>query len=331
MALGSIGLQTQIWNNEIKSWFLLISYPFLLLFMLWVFFAGLALFESQSYPYATALSPAAAGWDGVTHYGHIIFAAVAAWFAIAFFFNQQMIDRATGARSVERTEAPRLYNLLENLCISRGLPMPKLRIIDTDAMNAYASGLSNRSYSVTVTRGLMDALNDQELEAVLAHELSHIRHHDVRLLVISVIFVGMISFLCQLVFRSLRYGRGIRMSRDNRRGNGAAMLVALVVLLIGYLFSVLIRFALSRRREYMADAGSVELTKNPDALITALQKISGRDKVPGTTDDVKQMFIENSSPFMGVFATHPSIDNRIAALVSMGGRVTESTTHGPWG
>ena len=123
------------------------------------------------------------------------------WILIAYRFHQSMIDAVTGAREVSRTEEPRLYNLLENLCISRGIPTPKLRVADDDALNAFATGLNEKQYSITVTRGLINALNDQEIEAVLGHELTHIRNGDVRMLVIAVVIAGVISFFGELVFR----------------------------------------------------------------------------------------------------------------------------------
>ena len=137
------------------------------------------------------------------------------WVTIGYRFHQGMIDRSTGAKDVTRDEEPRLYNLLENLCISRGIPTPKLQIIDTDVMNAYASGMNDKQYRIAVTRGLMDALDDQELEAVLGHELTHIRNGDVRLMVVAVIIAGVITFVGEMVFRGLfdNGAQGIRSTR----------------------------------------------------------------------------------------------------------------------
>src|ERR1041384_301165 len=128
-------------------------------------------------------------------------AAAALWIVIAYFFHQNMIDAVTGSESVTRKEQPRLYNLLENLCISRGIPMPKLKIMDSPALNAFASGLNARQYSITVTTGLLNALNDQEMEAVLGHELTHIRNGDVQLMVVAVIIAGVVGFFGELFFR----------------------------------------------------------------------------------------------------------------------------------
>jgi heat shock protein HtpX len=269
-------------------------------------------------------------------------AGAAIWFAIAYFAYQGIIDAATGARKVERREEPKLYNLLENLCISRGIPMPALRIMETDALNAFATGLHKGNYSITVTRGLMQTLNDEEMEAVLGHELTHIRNADVRLLVIAVIFVGIFSFVGEIAFRSLRFG-GMgssrrSSSRDSGGGAAIAIIVALIIIGIAYALAIVIRFSLSRRREYLADAGSVELTKNPDAMISALQKISGHAGVDAPSE-VREMFIENPhSDFAGLFATHPPIQKRIEALVKFaGGRMAAPQAApvraktGPWG
>ena len=313
MALTSSGLKTQIWNNNLKSMMLLVSYPFVLLAMIWAFIA-LTGFGGQ----------AGAPTDAVISLLPGISVAVLIWFAIAWMFNQHMINASTGARSLTRKEAPKIYNMVENLSITAGMKMPKLQIMETPALNAFASGLNESNFTVTLTRGIMEALNDDELEAVIAHELSHIRHRDVRLLVISVIFVGMISFLANMVFRSMMWGGSSR-----RQGqDGRLLIIAMIVLGVGYFASIVVRFSLSRRREFMADAGAVELTKNPDAMIGALQKISGRAEMPAVSSDVKQMCIENAAGFMGgMFATHPPIDKRIDALVSLGGRVQEQQSY----
>jgi heat shock protein HtpX len=190
----------------------------------------------------------------------------------------------------------------------------------------------------------MNALSDEELEAVLAHELTHIRNRDVRLLVIAVVFVGIFSFVGEMAFRGLRFG-GVRSSRrSSSRGGGGgaiiAILVALAMIAVAYALAIVIRFALSRRREYLADAGAVELTKNPDAMISALQKISG-NAVINAPAEVREMFIENPhSDFASLFATHPPIEKRIEALAKFaGGRAAAAAPApslsgkpaGPWG
>jgi heat shock protein HtpX len=331
---GAYGLQTHIWNNNSKSVLLMAGFPVLLLLLLYALFLLFA-----------GLSGASLGPDPVS--GYFVWAADAVakawpfavagailWFGIAYAFYQNIIDAATGARAVERRAEPKLYNLLENLCISRGIPMPALRVMETDALNAFATGLHRGQYSITVTRGLMNALSDEELEAVLAHELTHIRNADVRLMVIAVVFVGIFSFVGELTFRNLRFSGGSSRGSSSRRGSGGgaviAIIVALAIIAIAYGLAVVIRFAMSRRREYLADAGAVELTKNPDAMISALQKISG-NAVVNAPSEVREMFIENPhSDFASIFATHPPIEKRIEALVKFaGGRVTPQ--NGPWG
>ncbi len=247
----------------------------------------------------------------------------ALWIVIAYYFHQSMIDALTGGREVTRAEQPRLYNILENLCISRGITMPKLKVIDSDQLNAFATGMNAKQYSITVTSRLVEALDDAEIEAVLGHELTHIRNGDVRMMVIAVIIAGVISFFAELVFRLWFYnGFSFRSRGDDRRGGGAgvAILIAVALLAVAYFLSFVIRLALSRSREFLADAGSVELTKNPDAMMSALRKIEGRGELPGATSSVMEMCIDNPREGFGeLFDTHPSVDRRVAALVQFAG------------
>jgi heat shock protein HtpX len=247
----------------------------------------------------------------------------ALWIVIAYFFHQSMIDAITGGREVTRAEEPRLYNLLENLCISRGITMPKLKIMESDALNAFATGLNEKQYSITVTSALMRALDDAELEAVLGHELTHIRNGDVRMLVIAVVIAGVISFFAELFFRIFfRTGGSFRRSSSSgdRKGGGAAILIAIALIALAWLLSIVVRFALSRSREFLADAGSAELTKNPDAMISALRKIEDRGELPGATSAVMEMCVDNPrSGFADLFATHPSVERRIEAMVKFAG------------
>src|SRR6266508_903575 len=155
----------------------------------------------------------------------------ALWILIAYKFHQSMIDAVTGGREVTRQEEPRLYNLLENLCISRGITTPKLKVIEDDSLNAFATGMNEKQYSITVTTGLLNSLNDSEIESVLGHELTHIRNGDVRMLVIAVIIAGVIAFFAELIFRLMFQGwrwRGGRESGD-RKGAGVAILIAVVL------------------------------------------------------------------------------------------------------
>jgi heat shock protein HtpX len=207
--------------------------------------------------------------------------------------------------------------------------MPRLKVMDTSVLNAFASGLNQRQYAISVTQGLLDKLDDSEIEAVLGHELTHIRNGDVRMMVIAVIIAGVVSFFAEMFFRmffqsGIRWGGGRRSSGDSdRKGSGgafAAIAIAVVLIAVAWLLSTMIRFALSRQREFLADAGSVELTKNPDAMITALRKIEGRGELEGATSAVMELCVDNPREgFLDLFATHPSIERRVGALVRFAG------------
>ena len=305
---GYIGIQTQIRRNNTRSVLLLIGFPLLILAAVYAFFYLTIPPEN----YNASVNEVFVG----TIPGVLI--AVAIWFVIAFFFHSKMISRASGSKPLERKENMRIYNLVENLCISKGMKMPKVNIIEDPAFNAFASGINEKTYTVTLTRGLIEALSDEELEGVIAHELMHIRNKDVRLLIISIIFVGIFSFVAQILFRSMLFGGRRRGKNDNR-----AILIAMVIAFVAFLLSMLFRFAISRKREYMADSGAAEMTKKPWALASALRKISGNYQVKGVkSDDVAELFIENRpdkssgilSAISGLFATHPPIDKRIKIL-----------------
>jgi len=319
----TLGLSTYRWNNNLKSIALLAAFPALLLLLLGTlcyvasYFLGGTLLNARN-SFALFHMASVTGTYGpfdfacaviLAYWPYVVGAAVV-WALVAYLFNDVMIHRATGARSVTRSEVPRLYDLLENLCISRGMNVPRLYVIGTDAMNAYASGIDQRTYSITVTRGLVTALSDAELEAVLGHELTHIIDRDVRLLVVTIVFVGMISYLAQMMWRGLRVTRGRA---------GLVLLAAAAIGGIGYLLALVLRFAISRRREYLADAGSVELTKDPEALISALRKISGHAEVSHVPTEVRQMFIENPPTAFNLFATHPPLAKRIERLSEIAG------------
>jgi heat shock protein HtpX len=331
--MAAYGLYTHIASNKLRS-MLLLAGLFLLIYVL--VYAGALLAEvavNSNRPVNDYLTLAAR--DLVTAFPYATGAA-ALWIVIAYFFHQNMIDAVTGGEDVTRKQQPRLYNLLENLCVSRGIPMPKLKIMDSDARNAFASGLNQRQYAVTVTTGLLKALNDQELEAVLGHELTHIRNGDVQLMVTAVIIAGVVGFFGELFFRmftnlswnssgssSSSSSRSSSSSSDNKGSGGGAVIVVIIavaLILLAWLLSQVVKLALSRSRELLADAGSVELTKNPDAMISALRKIENRGELQGATSAVMELCIDNPREgFADLFATHPSVDSRVQALVKYAG------------
>jgi heat shock protein HtpX len=327
--MAAYGLYTHIRSNRIRS-VILIAGLFFLVYLLT--FAGALIFRAFTMDNAPLDWILLFAWSDLRY--AVPFATVGAliWLFIAYRFHQSMIDRQTGAHSVTRMEEPKLYNLLENLCISRGIPMPKLKITEDTALNAYATGLNPKQYTIAVTRGLVDRLDDAEIEAVLAHELTHIRNGDVRILVIAVVMAGIISFVGELTFRGIfRSGSGSgssgwsSSSSGNRKSGGGAIvaiLIALAIIALAWILSIVIRYSLSRSREYLADAGAVELTKNPDAMIMALRKIENRGELRTATSSVMEMCFDNPhSGFADLFSTHPAIDKRVEAIVrTAGGR-----------
>ena len=319
--MAAYGLYSHVQSNRRRSVALLVGLFFLIYVLV---YAGALVAEAMSIDADLNVLMQRA-WRDLVSAAPLATLGTALWVVIAYFFHQRMIDVVTGARDVTRSEQPRLYNLLENLCISRGITMPKLKVMESDALNAFATGMNQRQYSITITSGLLGRLNDAEIESVLGHELTHIRNGDVRMMVVAVIIAGVVSFAAELVFRLWFYGGfSFRSSRsDDRRSGGAAaiaIVVAIALLVLAYLLSFLIRLALSRSREFLADAGSVELTKNPDAMISALRKIEGRGELPGATSAVMEMCIDNPREGFGeLFDTHPSVESRVAALVKFAG------------
>jgi heat shock protein HtpX len=318
--MAAYGLYSHIQSNRRRSIALLIGLFFLIYVLV---YAGALTAEALSVD-ADVDTLMQLAWNDLVHAAPWAAIGTALWVIIAYYFHQNMIDALTGGQEVQRKEEPRLYNILENLCISRGITMPKLKVMESDALNAFATGMSPKQYSITVTTGLINRLDDAEIEAVLGHELTHIRNGDVRMMVIAVIIAGVVSFFAELVFRLWFYnGFSFRGGRsDDRRGGGAAfaILIAVGLIAVAYFLSFVIRLALSRSREFLADAGSVELTKNPDAMISALRKIEGRGELPGTTSAVMEMCIDNPRQGFGeLFDTHPSVDSRVAALVKFAG------------
>src|SRR5512132_1159876 len=236
--MAAYGLYSHIQSNRRRSVALLIGRCFLVYVMV---FAGALLAEALTVNAPLDYLVRAALYDLITAFPFATAGAIV-WILIAYKFHQSMIDSITGAREVSRAEEPRLYNLLENLCISRGITMPKLKIADDEALNAFATGLNEKQYSITVTRGLMNALNDAELEAVLGHELTHIRNGDVRMMVIAVVIAGAISFFGELIFRMFfqaSYYGGFRRrgggDGERKGGAGIAIVIAIALIVVAWL------------------------------------------------------------------------------------------------
>lgn len=328
-----VGLQTQINRNNRMSILLLLAFPCIMLGMVWIFLAILNWLAGGYYD-ANGELVHTLNIEAVNYYFlnavPWVVGGVGIWFLIAYFANTSMVKAATGARALERRENPRIYNIVENLCMTCGMDMPKVNVVDDPQLNAFASGINKETYTVTVTTGLMDLLNDDELAGVIGHELTHIRNRDTRLLITSIVFVGIVSTIMSLVvrmmFNSMMWG-GFSSRRDNEKGSGVStiviMIVGIICCAIAYFFTLLTRFAISRKREYMADAGGAELCGNPLALASALRKISGDPGLQNVErEDVAQLFIIHPQKFTSgfqdffnsMFATHPDTAKRIAFL-----------------
>ena len=322
-----VGIHTQQASNNMKSLLLLLLFPCILLGVVYVFLVIVNMLgiSDPAYGETSEVNWAYVNYE-MMHVLPWVVGIVGLWFLIAYFMNTSMVRRATGARPLERRENPRVYNIVENLTMACGMPMPKVNVIDDPMLNAFASGIDDKSYTVTVTTGICDRLNDEELAGVIGHELTHIRNRDTRLLIISIIFVGIMSTIMSLSVR-LMWNNMIFVTRrrDEKNSGGGILLLFVVIILsaIGYFFTLLTRFAISRKREYMADAGGAELCGNPLALASALRKISAH---PGLgqvqREDVAQLFIIHpkglKSSLAGMidslFSTHPSTESRIAYL-----------------
>jgi len=272
----------------------------------------------------------AIGW-GLSYYYNdpailviaVIIAVGQSW--VSYYFSDSIALGVSGARAVSREEAPEYYRLVENLSLAAGLPMPRVYIIDDPAPNAFATGRDLKHASIAVTSGLLNLLNKRELEGVLAHELSHIRNWDILLMTVSVTLVGIIALVSDLFMRSFLWRR----SDDSKGGNsnGVIMLIGLVLAILAPLVGKLIQLAISRRREFLADASGALLTRFPQGLAEALRKIERYERPmlsanratahlfinePFGIDEKKQSWLTT------IFSTHPPIAERVKKLEQMG-------------
>lgn len=331
-----VGMHTQIMRNNRLTIMLLILFPVIILGMVWVFLALVNYFGNGYYDqYGNIVHQLDAATVNYYFMNTIpwVIVGVGIWFTIAYFANTAMVRAATGARPLTRKENPKIYNIVENLCMTCNMDMPKINIVDDPQLNAFASGIDKKSYTVTLTTGIIDRLNDDELAGVIAHELTHIRNHDTRLLITSIIFVGIVSTIMSLVIQMMYNafwfgGLSSRSSDDeDNRGNGLSMIAVFIIgalcCAVAYFFTLLTRFAISRKREYMADAGGAELCGKPLALASALRKISGDPGLNNVKrDDIAQLFIihpQHFAPgmmnfFNSLFSTHPDTKKRIEIL-----------------
>ncbi len=322
------GLSGYIQNNNLKSGFLIFGFLISVQLMMAAIYCWIVLYSFPPLGFTEFL-------EHLSNYmasGFIaVLAASLVWVTIAFTQFKSIVRKFTGLHDTERRQEMRLYNIVENLSISVGLSTPIIEIAECKGLNAFAMGLSPETSTIGVTRGLLNTLNDKELEAVIAHELTHIRAYDVRLVTLATIFCGIIFSVTWLITYGIReFFRQIA-AEPEKYMLGLILLTALCVglfyiympfgILLSLVFICLalltglgLRMAISQTREFVADAGAIELTKNPEALISALLKIEGRSLIDNGDVMMRSMMI--SAPSSGLGATHPAIEDRIDAIVA---------------
>jgi Zn-dependent protease with chaperone function len=242
------------------------------------------------------------------------------WICIALLIEDTLLSLEVGRYAIHRADEPKLWNTLEKLCMTRGIPIPKLNILETSACNAFSFGYSQETYGITLTRGLVEALNEKEIEAVLAHELTHIRNGDVMIMMIATLIVGIFVWLAERIVM-VQESRHLFNPMNTERLR-AIFFVPLffplyLLIFIGKISSLFIRGMLSHERDYLADLGSVELTHNPESLISALRKIKNNSDIPEATSGIMTICIADPRK-RSLFDVHPPIESRIVALQNCG-------------
>lgn len=299
-----MSIHSQIRSNIVKS------YAFMAGFVVFVVFAA--------YVMGNAL-----GYGNSWMFAAVIFSVISSF--VSYYFGDSLVIAMSGARPADRKRDFDFFTVTENLAIAAGIPKPRLFVIDDTAMNAFATGRDPAHALVCATSGLLDRLERRELEGVIAHELSHIKNYDTRLMAVVAVLAGTVAFLADMFMRSLWWG-GHRRDRDDDRGMGQVLLlVGIVLAIVSPIIATLIQLAISRRREYLADASGVNLTRYPEGLARALEKLSGdREVLEAATNATAHLYITN--PFKGkefgawfanLFNTHPPIKERIKILRTM--------------
>ena len=242
----------------------------------------------------------------------------------SYYYSDKIILGMSNAKQISKKDNPEFFRIVENLCIATGLPMPKLYIIDDSAPNAFATGRDPKHAVVCATTGILDKLNKAELEGVIAHEISHIKNYDIRLMAIVVILVGLVALLADFFMRSLWFS-GNRRNRESNNAQGVFLVIGIVLAIVSPIIATLIQLAVSRKREFLADASGALITRYPEGLASALGKIA-KDKEPleVANNATAHLYITNpfkgkisGSWFAGLFNTHPPIEERIKILRSM--------------
>lgn len=305
----AIWLQTAIWSNRLKTTFLLILFPTILVGVVSIILFFASFNEAGSFDTNMFI-------DSFIWINSLLLPVIFLRAFISFLFHRQIIFAFTWARAITRKENPEIYNIVENLCISRGLSTPNIWILDDDSLNAFATWWNTRKAWIVFSRWILDKLNKQEIEAVAAHELTHIINKDWLIMITIICYIWAIAWLGEILIR-MRWSS----NSDSKEWN-IFPLIWIILLILGYMVLPLAQLAVSRKREYLADAGSVELTHNNLALISALEKISQDSTIESIKKDtVSALCIANPFAKWGsfdwlheFFSTHPSIKNRVEML-----------------
>jgi len=295
---------TQISANHFKTWLIMLTFAFFITFVVYIFTNALGF-----------RGPSALGFSGIA----LIIAGILNFFT--YYNSDKIVMAISGAKQIQKKDNPTLFRTVENLCIASGLPMPKIYTIDDTAPNAFATGRDPQHASIAFTKGILVKLSKLELEGVTAHELSHVGNYDTRLMTIVSILVGTVALAADFFLRISFYSR-----RDRDRGGGFLMIIGLIMAILAPIIAMLIQLAISRKREFLADASGALLTRNPDSLADALLKIS-KDKEPLEVANkaTAHLYIVNPfkeshklvGAFAGLFNTHPPIEQRVEALRAM--------------
>lgn len=297
-------LYTQVSSNRNKTWFFLSLYVLILILAGWI---ASKYFGSPSILMVVGVISIVQGF-------------------ISYRYSDSIALMVAKAKPLEREASERIYRIMENLTITAGLPMPRLFVIDDTALNAFATGRDAKHAAIAMTTGLIDQLDDNELEGVLAHELSHVGNEDIRLMSMVAVMAGLIALISDIMLRSMFYGRRGRDSNENGQGQAIMMVIAIAFAILAPIAATLIQLAISRKREFMADANAVLLTRYPEGMVSALRKISGDvEPLEVANRGTAHMYFSNplkNQWFASLFSTHPTIESRIAAIEQGSGAVS---------
>jgi len=270
------------------------------------------------------------GWVASYMYGDItimfwVIGIAAAWSLMQFFAAGSEAIALSGAIEIQKADNPRFYRIVENLCISQGMPMPKVYIINDQAPNAFATGRDPEHAMVAATSGLLDIMSDSELEGVMAHEMGHVKNYDIRVSMIVFGLVVAVGFIADILLRMSFFAGRSRNDDNNGGGNPVVLIFGIVAMILAPLVAILVQLAVSRQREYLADATSAMTTRNPEALASALQKLEDYGRpMQRQSSSMAHLWIADPAPkpnmAQRLMSTHPPIQERIARLREMGGK-----------